>query len=164
MLFSILFMLAFLAQRTLGACNVCGQPGFAPTLNTKIYVGAQYWYCSEFVSRSNEFDANTCAVVQSYALANCGCQNAYRSPPPPPPLNLGTMCNVCGGSNGSNLHSPPASMWNYNVGAVGLGITATCGFFFETAMQGAFGAPDSSSCHSLQESTRAICSCGGPGW
>ena len=164
MLFSILFVLTFLAQKTFGSCEVCGQAGFAPTLNTQIYVGAQYWYCSEFVSRSNEFDADTCAIVQSYALASCGCQNAYRSPPPPAPVNLGNMCNICGGPNGSNLHSPAASKRNSNVGSNTLGITATCGYFYQTALQGAFGGPDNANCRTLQEATRAICYCGGPGW
>ena len=164
MMLTVLFILTFLAQRTLGSCEVCGAPGYYPTLNTKIYVGAQYWFCDEFVSRANEFDTNTCSIVQAYTLAQCGCQNANRSPPPASPLNLATMCNICGGPNGSDLYSPHSSKWNFNVGSGSLAVMATCGFFYETAKQGAFGGPQDQNCHTLQESTRGICWCGGPGW
>lgn len=161
-MFYILFVLAFLAQTTV-SCDVCGAPEFAPTLvDPKIYVSDyEYWYCDELVWRANEFDSTTCGIVQAYAFANCGCQDFNRNPPPAPVVDLSVMCNICGGPNGSNLHHIDPSMWYYNVGSGSLGITATCGFFYETALQGAF---QGSSCSALQESTRASCWCGGPGW
>jgi hypothetical protein len=163
MLFSILFVLAFSTQRAVEACEVCGAAGYAPTVNaTKIDVGAQYWYCPELVSRSNEFNNDTCLIVQSLALKNCGCQNVNRNPLPAAPINLTTMCNICGGPNGSDLHAPKPAQWNANVGA--LGDTKTCGFFYQNALQGAFGGQDNINCITLQESTRAICGCEGPGW
>jgi hypothetical protein len=164
MLFSILFVLAFLAQR-IGACNPCKQDGYYMTLvDTKFYVGAEYWRCSELEDRKNEFNANTCPIMQSYALKYCGCVNRNRNGKPKKPFRIAKMCNICGGPNGSNFHSPDASSWNNNVGSGSLGLTATCGFFYQTGLQGAFGGQRNANCHTLQESTRAICSCRGPSW
>ena len=165
MLFSILFVLAFLAQTTLvGACNPCKEDGFVMTQNAKISVGKEFWWCNEFEERKNEFSGNSCALMQSYAIKHCGCRNPNRSPPPRPPYKMKKGCNICGGPNGSNLWTPAASQWNANVGAGSLGVTATCGFFFQTALQGAFGGPQNPNCYTLRESTRAMCWCGGPGW
>ena len=162
---SILFALAFLAQRTLSACPICIDPIFSITLpDNKVYMSGSstYWFCSELVTISNRFKPNQCAIAQSYALKDCGCQDAYRSPPPPPPINLLNMCNMCGGPNGSDLWEPGDTEWNSNVGSGSLGITSTCGSFYQTGLQGAFGGQDSSNCRTLQESTRAICYCTGP--
>jgi hypothetical protein len=163
MLRSILFMLAFLADTTVGQypCEVCGAAGFAPTLDTKVYVGAQYWYCSEFVSRAADFAPDICSVAQAYALRDCGCHDYNLQPPPSPVVNLSTMCNICGGPNGSDLHAIDPSLANYNVGT-GLGDTLTCGVVFQKGLAGDY--QDDYVCHTVQESTRAICGCNGPSW
>lgn len=165
----ILFSLAFLAQMTVGQyyCDVCGAPGFAPTLETKIYVGAQYWYCSEFVMRAFEFDPAVCSVVQAYAIRDCGCQDYFRQSPPAPFVTLTTMCNICGGPNGSDLHSINPGLENFLVGT-GLGdipgyeTTLTCGNIFRNGLAGHYQDPVI--CSRVQESTRAICGCDGLGW
>lgn len=67
-------------------------------------------------------------IVQGYVLRDCGCDDAYGSPPLQQPyIDFGSICNICGGEGGSDLvqvTKPEAFM------DTGVGISTKCQFLY----------------------------------
>lgn len=141
-------------------CNVCLEAGFSITKpDVEIYTGQanKMWKCREFeiMASNGEFGRDVCAIVQGYALRDCGCEDGYGSPPPEQPIiDLGSICNVCGGENGSDLDQvtyPEAFV------DTGVGISAKCGFLYTHGFMGAF---TKAQCDTIQKTVGAPCGCG----
>jgi hypothetical protein len=76
-------------------------------------------------------------------------------PPEQPNVDLGAICNICGGDGGSDLDQvtkPEACV------DTGMGISAKCHFLYKHVVEGAF---TSGHCTMLQKTVRSLCGCGG---
>lgn len=158
--FVSLLLLLFSFEHVLSeSCQPCGDSQYQMTTpDASFNAGVEQLKCRDLYSIADDRRQGTdvCYLVMNYASDYCNCMDNYNNPAPDVPYYDSTEpCNICGGSNGSNL-------WRYDPGRAersvptSLGISIKCEFLYETALQGAF-LP--SQCPSVQEATREACGC-----
>lgn len=90
-------------------CQACGI-GYEMTKDASFSDGAKgKLTCKDLVAFAGDRKQNSdvCSIIINYARQNCGCVNSVTKEPAPqlPATSLTSVCNPCGGSGGSDLHT-----------------------------------------------------------